>query len=55
MGSVDCPRCHVEVLLIEDDDFPGLAEAVHCGLLIADWWDGTFVYDLSAGMRGNPQ
>lgn len=48
VGTVECPRCGEEVDLIEDDpeNFPGLAQAEHCGLLIADWWDGTFVYDL---------
>lgn len=24
----------------------GPAAAEHCGKLIADWWEGTFVYDL---------
>ena len=26
----------------------GPAAAEHCGKLIADWWEGTFVYDLES-------
>jgi hypothetical protein len=58
VGEVECPRCGTWVDLIEDADeveydgtvpeggWSGVATAEHCGLLIADWWDGTHVFDL---------
>ena len=59
-GFVECPRCGIERDLIEDGDrqddgeieWSGCAEATCCGLLIADWWEGTFVYELAARNDG---
>ena len=62
VGSVECDRCGSTVELVADtegwvrDDEGrwahesfGPGQGVCCGLLYADWFDGTFVFDLAKG------
>lgn len=59
-----CPVCGDEVALLAETDgwveaginsgrwrheSYGPAAAEHCGKIIADWWEGTFVFDLEDG------
>jgi hypothetical protein len=67
-GEVECQRCGEVLELVAETeshceggdgrwhhDQYGPAQAVCCGLLYADWWEGCFVYRLDGtetGYRG---
>ena len=54
VGILECNRCRKDVELWEDGDdqddgsiiWSGCATGDCCSLLYADWWEGTFVYQL---------
>jgi hypothetical protein len=47
-GTVECPTCGSVVVLYADPSEPGLSNGHCCHWMWADWWEGTFRYDLDA-------
>lgn len=52
VGYVCCPTCESDVVLWSEDepnaeDPSGIASGHCCHWMWADWWEGTFRYDLS--------
>lgn len=52
-GTVECPTCGKTVVLYADADVEetGLSHGECCNWMWADWWDGTFRFDLSETER----